>query len=185
MPTPTAAEIRDASRQRSAADHVGTIRSFYPFWDVQYRPFLLKAVEAFPASGLDFKPRPEMLTARQMIVHIAEAEYSWTHNIMEGEPYQEWVVPHSDPAQGWDLAIEAPDHAGLLELLAKYHEHTQRWLERPAAEISREIRYEPVDGPKRRYSLHWILDHVQEHEIHHRAQLNMYLRLMGIEPPSI
>lgn len=40
-------------------------------------------------------------------------------------------------------------------------------------------------GTERRATLHWILDRVQEHEIHHRAQLNVYLRLMGIEPPSI
>ena len=39
--------------------------------------------------------------------------------------------------------------------------------------------------PDRRFTLHWILDHVQEHEIHHRAQLNLYLRIMGITPPSI
>jgi uncharacterized damage-inducible protein DinB len=37
----------------------------------------------------------------------------------------------------------------------------------------------------RRYTAHWILDHVQEHEIHHRAMLNLYLRLLGVEPPSI
>jgi uncharacterized damage-inducible protein DinB len=52
-------------------------------------------------------------------------------------------------------------------------------------ELDRVIPVQPSDGPERRYTLHWILDHVQEHEIHHRAQLNLYLRLMGIEPPSI
>ena len=34
-------------------------------------------------------------------------------------------------------------------------------------------------------TLHWILDRLQEHEIHHRAQLNLYLRRLGLEPPSI
>jgi uncharacterized damage-inducible protein DinB len=47
------------------------------------------------------------------------------------------------------------------------------------------ITYRPPDRPERRFTLHWILDHVQEHEIHHRAQLNLYLRLLGIAPPSI
>jgi uncharacterized damage-inducible protein DinB len=42
-----------------------------------------------------------------------------------------------------------------------------------------------VDGIERTYTVHWILDHVQEHGIHHRAQLNLYLRMLGIEPPSI
>ena len=33
-------EIRAASRRLSAADHPGTIRSIYPYWDAQYRPFV-------------------------------------------------------------------------------------------------------------------------------------------------
>ena len=57
--------------------------------------------------------------------------------------------------------------------------------DRPASELSRVVSYQPDDGPGRRATLHWVLDHVQEHEIHHRAQLNLYLRLMGIQPPSI
>jgi uncharacterized damage-inducible protein DinB len=182
---PTLLEIRTAARARSAADFGGTIRAYYPYWDAQYRPYLLAAVQLVPAAQLDYKPKPEMLTARQLIVHIAEAEAAWNERVVEGRPFQEWVVPAEDPADGWRLVIDAPDHAALLELLERSHEPTQRWLERPASELSRVIRHRFDDGIERSYTLHWILDHVQEHEIHHRAQLNLYLRLLGIEPPSI
>jgi uncharacterized damage-inducible protein DinB len=40
-------------------------------------------------------------------------------------------------------------------------------------------------GLERKATLHWILDSLQEHEIHHRAQLITYLRLMGVTPPSV
>ncbi len=185
MPTTTAANLRDAGCKLSAADHPGTIRSYFPFWDAQYRPFLLQAVAALPLERFDFKPRPEMLTAHQMILHIAEAERAWIHHIVEGGTYEEWVIPHRDSAQGWVTVYDAPDHARLRETLATWHRRTQHWLEQPVAELGRVITYQPPAGPERRYTLHWILDHVQEHEIHHRAQLNLYLRLMGIEPPSI
>jgi uncharacterized damage-inducible protein DinB len=54
-------------------------------------------------------------------------------------------------------------------------------------------RANPLDGYYRRDRprgrlhrlLPWILDHVQEHEIHHRAQLDMSLWMLGITPPSI
>ena len=181
----TAAQLRDAGRNLSAANYPGTIRSFFPFWDAKYRPFLLQAVEALPADRFEFKPRPDMLTAQQVILHIAEAERGWIHNVVEGGPYEEWVVPHQDPAQGWVTAHPASDRAALLAVLEEWHRPTQKLLERPAAEIGRVISYRPAEGPERRYTLHWILDHVQEHEIHHRAQLNLYLRLMGITPPSM
>jgi uncharacterized damage-inducible protein DinB len=181
----TAAELRDAGRARSAADFPGTIRSYYPFWDTQYRPFLLQAVESLPAERFEWKPQPTMLTARQTILHIAETERWWIDHIVGGKPYEDYVVAHGDPAQGWETAYDAPDHAALRSLLEEWHRPTQRWFGQPAAELARVVTFQPAKGPERRYTLHWILDHVQEHEIHHRAQLNLYLRLMGIAPPSI
>ena len=186
MASTTPADVREARRARSAADHPGTIRSHYPFWDTQYRPFLIEAVNAFPADGLDYKPRPEMLTAREMIVHIAEAERAWILGILEGGPIEEWVVPADDPAQGWKLVVDAPDHASLLALLETWHRPTQAWFDRPANELSRVVtRQVEGEADLRRYTAHWILDHLQEHEIHHRGLLNLYLRLMGVDPPSI
>ena len=129
MSTLTPAEIRAAGRSRSSHDFAGSIRSHYPFWDAQYRPYLLMALDALPRERFDFAPQPDMLTAHQTLVHIAEAEHVWD-DILHGRPPVEWVV-------------------------------------------------------ERTYTLHWILDHVQEHEIHHRAQLNLYLRMLGVTPPSI
>jgi len=185
MTPSTADTIRDAGRHRSAADHPGTIRAYYPFWDEQYRPFLLRAVEAFPDDRLHWKPRPELFTAHQMILHIAEAERGWIHHVVEGGPDEEWIVPHHDPAQGWVTVVDAPDRAALLDRLETCHRATQRCFDRPEAELGRVLSRTRDDGSIQRFTLHWILDHVQEHEIHHRAQLNVYLRLLGIEPPSI
>ena len=178
-------EIRAAARATFAGDHAGTIRAYYPYWDAQYRPYLLEAVNRFPEAQLDYKPRAEMLTARQIIVHIAETERSWIHAVMEGGPDEEWVVPADDPADGWRTVIDVPDLAALRELLERWHEPTRRWLGRSAGELGRMVHRRFNDGTERTYTVHWILDHVQEHEIHHRAQLNLYLRLLGIEPPSI
>ena len=181
--TITPAQLREAGRGFSAADHPGKIRAYYPFWDARYRPFLLQAVAALPAERFDFKPRPEMFTAHQIVVHIAECERGWI-DIVEGGPYEKWVVPHEDPKQGWVTVVNEPDHAALYAVLEKSHKSTQHWLDQPASELSRVITWRSELGA-RHATLHWILDGLQEHEIHHRAQINLYLRLMGIEPPSI
>jgi uncharacterized damage-inducible protein DinB len=186
MSTMTAAEIRAASRARSGLDYPGTIRAHYPYWDAQYRPYLLMALDALPAEQFGFKPKEDMLTAHQTILHIAEAELAWMEGVIEGRPIDEWVVEHEDKSQGWKtVKYQAHDHAGLRDLLEQCHRPTQAWFDRPVSELGREITFVPKDGEERRYKLHWILDHVQEHEIHHRSQLNMYLRMLGITPPSI
>jgi uncharacterized damage-inducible protein DinB len=185
MSTTTIAALREAARKLSAADHAGTIRSFYPFWDAQYRPYLIQVVEALPVERFDYKPRREMLTAHQVIVHVAETERWWIDHVVGGGAYEDWVIEHEDPAQGYVTAHDAPDHGALLAMLEECHRPTQQWFERSASELSRVITFQPREGPARNYTLHWILDHVQEHELHHRAQLNLYLRLMGIKPPSI
>jgi uncharacterized damage-inducible protein DinB len=186
MPLTTPAAVREARRALSAESFPGTIRSYYPYWDAQYRPFLIEAVNAFPADRLDYKPSPDLLTAREMIVHIAEAEVAWVRGVIEGDPIEEWVVPADDPAQGWKLVIDAPDQASLLARLETCHRPTQAWLDRPVGELSRVVtRQIEGEADLRRYTVHWILDHLQEHEIHHRGLLNLYLRLVGVDPPSI
>jgi uncharacterized damage-inducible protein DinB len=178
-----AAEIRTRARALSAGNFAGTIRSFFPMWDSMYRPFLLTAVQALPAERFHWKPRPEMFTAHQIIVHIAECERGWIHGVLDGGPYEEWVVPHADPAQGWETVLDAPDHAALLAMLETWHRPTQRWLDRPVSELERVFTSSVRGGAERRHTVHWVLDNMQQHEIHHRAQLLLYLRLMGLTPP--
>ncbi len=183
--TVTPDELRRAGRESSADKHPGKIRAYYPFWDTQYRPFLLLAAAAIPPERFHFKPTPEMFTAHQILVHIAETEHGWIDGVVEGKSAEDWVVPNEDPKQGWVTVVDLPDHASLHAVLEMAHQSTQRWLDKPVSELSRESTWRGAGGVERRASLHWILDHLQEHEIHHRAQLNIYLRLMGIEPPSI
>ena len=177
--------LRRRAQRMSARDAGATVRSHYPYWDTQYRPYLIEAVKRLPLEHFGYKPRPDMLTAQQTVIHIAEAEHGWIENIVNGGPYEEWVVESKEPGQGWVATIDAPDHDTLFTLLERNHRPTQKWLEKPDEELARVFIYKRPDGEEVHCTLHWILDHVQEHEIHHRAQLNLYLRMMGIEPPSI
>ena len=171
-----------AERRRSGLEHAGTIRAHFPWWDTQVRPGLVRAIEAVPATDFDFKPRPELMTARELVVHIAEAERSWVHCVLEGAPEETWVEELEDPARGYRLTVEAPDHASLLALLERWHRPTLAWLARPESDLAIEVAPENKGG--RRYTAHWVLDRVHEHEIHHRAQLGVYLRMLGIATPS-
>ena len=176
MPTP-ADETTAPALTLAGASFKGTVKEYFPYWDSYFRPYLLDAVELLPAEHFDWKPRPEMLTARQVILHIAEVERWWVHHTWEKEPYEDWVVKAD---VGWKTVYDAPDHNSLYFVLEEYHRHTQRIFGLPASELEKKT---TRDGKE--YSLHWILAHTEEHEIHHRAQLNMYLRMLGITPPSV
>jgi uncharacterized damage-inducible protein DinB len=179
---PTAREL---ARLDSAGQHAGIIKGHYPYWDSYFRPGLIEAVERLPTDQFDFKPRPEMMTARQHILHIAEAELRWVSHIVDGEPPIDYTREAVDPAQGWVDAYDAPDHNALRFALEEAHRHTQRWFGFPVAELDRVIVWQRPDGVERRFTLHWVLAHVQEHELHHRGQLCVYLRLLGITPPEV
>jgi uncharacterized damage-inducible protein DinB len=111
------------------------------------------------------------------------------HVARGGGKWERWVVELEDPSQGWKTVRDTPDHAALRGLLEESHRPTQRWFARPAAELGRVFGWAGIDsgdgGLERKATLHWILDSLQEHEIHHRAQLITYLRLMGVTPPSV
>ena len=184
MPTPADALTQDALLL-SGVPFQGTIKAFYPFWDAQYRPYLLDAVRALPPEHYEWKPRPEMLTARQIILHIAEVEFYWVNHVIDGEKYRDFVGQHPDPAQGWTTDYDAPDANSMMFVLEEAHRHTQRWFGLEPAKLAETRTRTRMNGSTSTSTVHWILDHVQEHEIHHRAQLNLYLRLLGLTPPSI
>ena len=181
MPTPADAFTAPALTLAGAA-FSGTVKAYFPYWDSYFRPYLLDAVDLLPAEHFDWKPRPEMLTARQVILHIAEVERMWVHHTWEKEPYEDFVVADT---VGWKAVYDAPDHNALRFVLEEYHRHTQRIFGLPASELEKKTTRTRRDGTTEEYTLHWILAHTEEHEIHHRAQLNMYLRMLGITPPSV
>jgi uncharacterized damage-inducible protein DinB len=184
MPSSVEGQVQ-ASYTYSPEQFAGTIKAHYPFWDGYHRPYLIESVRRLPADQFEWKPRPDMFTAAQHVLHIAEAENWWIHHIVDGEPYRDYVVRAPEGEPGWVTDYDAPDHNALLFVLEEAHRHTQRWFGFPVKELSRRVTRTRRDGVSEEFSLHWVLEHVQEHELHHRAQLITYLRLLGIDPPAL
>ena len=181
----TLEELTKPALTFSAEQFAGTIKAHYPFWDAYHRPHLIEGIRRLPPEKFDFKPRPEMLTASQLVLHIAEAELWWIHHIVDGEPYADYVISDPEGRAGWTTNYDAPDHNALLFTIEEAHRHTQRWFGFPVSDLTKRFTRTRANGVTSEYTLHWILEHVQEHELHHRAQLFTYLRLLGIAPPPV
>jgi len=142
----------------------------FAFWETDVRPYLLDVLRVMPAEKWDFAPVPEIMTFRRMALHIADAEEGWRQVALA--ELTEWPeYPDSKYAKPEDAIC----------LLGEIHQRTVELLQsKPASWLDDTTKI----WDKYTVTYRWIFLHVLEHEIHHRAQMLTYLRLVGIVPPN-
>jgi uncharacterized damage-inducible protein DinB len=139
------------------------------------------AVEEFPAGDLDYRPALELETFRQIARHIL--------NIGHGIP---GMLLARDPATGQEFRdrmkahlFPLPEDAGAAEIAAA--------LRRSVAERCDQLSAQPPEFFAEIMTRHFdlaqltrmeMLQFVKEHELTHRQQLFMYLRLKGMVPAT-
>ena len=139
------------------------------------------AVEDFPAAELDFKPTPDVDSFRQIARHILEAGNVLSGALVDGE--SDLCVP------GWRDKLKhhlsnLPQDADAAALAAGLRSSIDARIAQLAAKPAQfwdEI-ITRFDGEK--VTRLEMLQFTKEHELTHRAQLFMYLRLKGIVPAT-
>ena len=140
-----------------------------------------QAVEDFPAAELDFKPTPDLDSFRTIAMHILNAGNGLSGLLLEdeenlsGPEFREKMKKHfsSISADADAAALAAELRAAVEPRIAALAQKTPEWY---AQIVTR------VDGQK--VTRLEMLQFVKEHELTHRAQLFMYLRLKGIVPAT-
>jgi uncharacterized damage-inducible protein DinB len=141
----------------------------------------ISAVEDFPAAELDYRATPELMTFREIARHILDASHGLTGMLLAGE------VDLATPDFRQRLQRHMPDlpaQAGAPELAAalrrSIEERTAELAARPAEFFAEIITRFDGQGVTRLE----MLQMVKEHELTHRQQLFLYLRLKGIVPAT-
>ena len=133
------------------------------------RSGLLATIDKFRDEELDFRPFAASWSSRQIMLHIAQEEH--------GEFAYGIVQTLSD----FPPEYNAPDYATIeliKSLLESVHAQTLDYLTTLAdADLSRVIST-PWGATYRQIEM---IDHIIEHEIHHRAELSLILGLLGRE----
>ena len=138
-------------------------------------------MEELPAGELDFKPTPELDSFRQIAMHVLNAGNGLTGLLLDGEEtltgpeFREKLKKHFS-AIGPDAdaaALAAELRAAIEPKIAELEKKSPEWY----AEIVTR-----VDGQK--VTRLEMLQFVKEHELTHRSQLFMYLRLKGVVPAT-
>jgi uncharacterized damage-inducible protein DinB len=131
------------------------------------RAALLDTIDKFTDADLDYRPFGGAYSVRELMLHIAHEEYGEVqHGITRTLPaWPDAFVP---------AAFTTTD--AIKSKLGEVRGQTEAML----AGTSEEALESEVETPwGARASLRSLLDHVLEHEIHHRAELSLILGLLG------
>ena len=143
-------------------------------WRSWIIPNLFEALEKTPEDKLDWTPAEDMFPLGKLFLHIAECTDWWYDEIMLGNPAVELTFTDQP----------CPPKDQILKHLREYEARMLRMFEEPR-EVYENTYYKKGDTWEINRSGYWILMHLFEHDIHHRSQINHYLRMLGIMPPKI
>jgi uncharacterized damage-inducible protein DinB len=133
------------------------------------RAGLLDTIAKFRDEELDFKPFAAAWSVRQLMLHIAHEEHGeFAYGIVQTLP--EFPPEYSTQAY--------PTLAAIDSLLESVHARTLDFLNGlKDADLDRMITT-PWGAT---YRLIEMIDHLIEHEVHHRAELSLILGMLGRE----
>jgi len=139
------------------------------------------AVEEFPAADFDFRPVPDVMSFRESATHILTAGHALTGCLLDR--IDNLAVPEFRAMAG-KYAAELPPHESPADLAAALRSDVEarcRQLSaQPAEFYAGMVTF--VDGQQ--MTRLEMLQTIKEHELTHRAQIFMYLRLKGLVPAT-
>ncbi len=131
----------------------------------------LMIFEAIPAAMADFRPVEGMMSVVEKLHHLSFVDRFIMDHI--GAVLQPRYVLPEQPAAG--------DLTGVLETLRETFRLAAALLDRLTDDdLDRQVVL--GQGERRETVLH-LLQVMVEHQLHHRGQLIVYFRAMGLEPP--
>jgi uncharacterized damage-inducible protein DinB len=143
----------------------------------------LAIAEDVPEDKYDFRPMPETRSVGELLAHIALAP-TFQRKI-NGEERRTTLAGFDFPALMQRMIAEekAPrTKAQVIELLTKDGEAWANWMEGlDESFLGESITMPPGGMPPSRTRFDMILS-VKEHEMHHRGQLMLIERILGIVP---
>jgi uncharacterized damage-inducible protein DinB len=145
------------------------------------REATVEAVEDFSAHDLDYKPTADLMTFGEIARHILEAGHALSGMLLD-EIENMQTPQFREMVNKYATELPKTEGAGALarELRSEIDQRTAELARRPASFYAEEITR--FDG--QRVTRLEMLQMIKEHELTHRSQLFMYLRLKGIVPPT-
>jgi len=140
-----------------------------------------QAVEDLPADDLDFRPVEGLMTFREIARHTLNAGHAMTGILLDGTTdmsgpgFRDLLKRHS---------TGVPPDVAQPELAAALREVVEERIGQLSAQDAVFFAEEITRFDGMRLTRLEMLQSIKEHELTHRSQLFMYLRLKGVVPPT-
>jgi uncharacterized damage-inducible protein DinB len=148
------------------------LKDIFTDWEPS-RKELDDMVKLLTDSQLDWFPERGKNSIGDLLRHISEAEHWWFGTVILGKD------DYKDLKKD-----DAPDIESILKHLEKSHTLVEQVLKNETLDSWTEKKFR-VEWRKEDLILRDIIWHVAEHEMRHRGQILMLMRLQGLEPPVI
>jgi uncharacterized damage-inducible protein DinB len=144
-------------------------------WRNGIKPTLNQALEITPEEKLAWSPAPGMINLGNIFLHIAECSDWWYDEIMKQRKSLELSSAPNAPL---------PAKSQIQAYMTIHWERLERMFAEPPDVFKKSYK---VIGRTQEHVFdgYWVFTHLLEHDIHHRGQINQYLRILGITPPEI
>ena len=139
----------------------------------RYRAVTLLTLDAVPSDdALAWRPAPGSFTLGQQLAHVAQTEDYYTGGLFGGGAWRQELLRFDAAPAGRDAL-----RAHFVEVRARFAAHLDALTDTALGE-TRDAPHAPQP-----LTLRWWLWFLLEHEIHHKAQAAVYLRMLGREAP--
>jgi len=147
-------------------------KKFFRHWDNVHN-ITVKTIKLFPEEKKDFKPVEPMMTVMDIIQHIADVEKIFLEGCRKGSIEMEDFKKYEK--------VDFPNLKNLVDYFEKTHKEVNSYYSQVQDKGMEKIIKTPWgDSP-----VFHQFSGAYDHEWHHRGQLYVYLRLLGIEPPFV
>ncbi|MEH7115182.1 DinB family protein [Neobacillus niacini] len=150
------------------------VYDLFNHWDTELHPATLSCINSLNEEQLYWKPKGWHSSVHDLTSHMCCVEWVWIYrNLLERESWDErWKTKHFESIQD------------VLVYWNEIHKETINLLTNTPINQLNDFHKMPYKHCPE-VSLLWLINHVIEHEIHHRGQIIMLMRMMGVEPPKI
>lgn len=133
------------------------------------KAYTLKVAELMPAENYSFKPAEEEMSFARQLLHLSE-NLGWLTS--------SYLQQDQNPVSKKELTLTRKD--SVISVVHRSYDYAIATLKSfQPNELAEPVKF--FAGPLNKLQ---IINLMNDHQTHHRAQLMVYLRMNGIKPPA-